>query len=61
MVKIPCYKCENRTDSCHGTCKEYQEWSRKREEYRNRVFQEREQEWNLYYYKSHIIKKTKRQ
>lgn len=26
MVKVPCFKCEDRTDSCHSACKKYADY-----------------------------------
>lgn len=26
MTNSPCYKCEDRTEGCHSTCKAYQDW-----------------------------------
>ena len=26
--KCPCKDCENRTITCHGVCKKYQDWKR---------------------------------
>lgn len=26
MRKSPCYKCEVRSDDCHGKCKTYKKW-----------------------------------
>ena len=31
---IPCYKCDNRTETCHSTCQLYIEWSNKKAEER---------------------------
>ena len=31
-MKSPCLNCENRTERCHSTCEEYNEWKAAREE-----------------------------
>ena len=37
--KNACYQCEKRSAECHATCEEYQEYFRKREEYRKKMFE----------------------
>jgi len=37
--KNACYQCEKRSAECHATCEEYQEYFRKREEYRRKLFE----------------------
>ena len=29
--KCPCHGCDRRTVTCHGVCREYQEWKTERE------------------------------
>lgn len=29
MIRTPCYKCENRTATCHGECEKYKDWLEK--------------------------------
>ena len=29
--KCPCHGCDRRTVTCHGVCREYQEWKAERE------------------------------
>lgn len=39
----PCRRdCEKRKMGCHGSCEEYQEWSRKRNEDNERRYREKE-------------------
>lgn len=35
--KNPCYKCGDRTETCHADCKRYDSW---RQEYRERNYQQ---------------------
>lgn len=30
MRNSPCYGCDRRTSTCHGTCKEYADWTEER-------------------------------
>ena len=39
--KNACYQCEKRSAECHATCEEYQEYFRKREEYRRKMFEKK--------------------
>ena len=37
----PCYKCAERKVGCHGKCEKYQEWNKKREELRQKIYKEK--------------------
>ena len=39
--KNACYQCEKRSAECHVACEEYQEYFRKREEYRRKMFEKK--------------------
>jgi len=32
MSRTPCYKCDDRTATCHGECEKYKDWRKELEE-----------------------------
>lgn len=40
-MKCPCKGCTDRTITCHGVCKKYQDWKKNREEVNNWLIQQR--------------------
>lgn len=47
--ECPCKGCQDRTETCHAKCKAFAEWDqlhkRKREEYRQKVYVERQADY----------------
>lgn len=41
LSKGPCYKCQNRTATCHADCELYEEYSRQRAEYNAKVYRKK--------------------
>lgn len=46
-MSAPCYKCEARTDRCHGDCEMYLTWLTERHEIKRKERQEKEMEQDL--------------
>jgi hypothetical protein len=38
---IPCRYCTEREVGCHSICSKYQEWNKKREELRQKIYKEK--------------------
>jgi hypothetical protein len=43
----PCKGCEKRTITCHGVCKEYQEWKTENENHRESIRAARDKQYIL--------------
>ena len=60
---VPCYMCDNRTETCHGSCQLYIDWSNKKAEEREARLNSPENEIiqceNLRKYKFSRMKKYK--
>lgn len=41
-MKVPCYKCEDRSIRCHSTCEKYKAFAENREKIREQKAKERE-------------------
>ena len=45
---VPCYQCDNRTETCHSSCQLYIDWSNKRAKERESKFNSIEHVLNQY-------------
>lgn len=58
MKKVPCYKCEERTETCHSECERYLAWAEEREKFRNERYKERQVDWMIAGYKDEAVRRA---
>ncbi len=59
MKKVPCFECEERTETCHSTCEAYLEWSKARNEMLVKRFEERQNQWALSNHRDRMFRRRK--